>query len=307
MNYISILLFIILFVGLYLTVMGLIPVVDREVEKSIRRRGRRKRTSVQEIKDFLTPKIIKYISIDNNTKRSVQQDMDVLMIEGTPEILYSNAITMGIIGFFNTIFIGTFAILFLYVLGFNISISVLFLVLVVLAMVSAVSSYKKVFSDIKKQLETKRIAIDWELPQFTGTVYQQLNQNRNSTVLDILLSYSKISGEYLGGEIDRTINEINSAVGVEQALENMARRVNSSGVNQVTQGLVSLNRGDNQYQYFQMLTSNFEVKHAELIKQELLKRPKQLTPYNIMLLVGIVSMLVIAVGSHLMDSVATFM
>jgi hypothetical protein len=78
-------------------------------------------------------------------------------------------------------------------------------------------------------------------------------------------------------------------------------RVASPRLGQLTRGLVSVLRGDDQRMYFDMLASEYRKSQNEEVSKALLKRPEQLTKYIALLFVCMVLMIIASLGVYLVQ------
>jgi hypothetical protein len=104
----------------------------------------------------------------------------------------------------------------------------------------------------------------------------------------------------LSEEIDKTLNDMRTG-NHEQAVRNLANRVNSGMFTQLTEGLVGLINGNEQLPYFQSLVSGFSTQQQEMLKREMLERPRKLNPYIAALFVCLVILMMSALILHMID------
>ena len=172
-------------------------------------------------------------------------------------------------------------------------------VAVVLALLVFLSSYYTLLDQVKK----RRRAIELELPRFTASLAQSLQNSRD--VLGLLTSYRKIAGPDLGKELDTTIAEMRTG-NYEQALIHLESRVGSTFLSDLIRGLIGAMRGDDQAVYFQMLAFDMRKLEQEEIKKEAAKRPKQIQRYSMYMLLCILIIYGVVLGLEIVQSIGIF-
>ncbi|MEG2455763.1 MAG: hypothetical protein RSC08_05870 [Oscillospiraceae bacterium] len=156
---------------------------------------------------------------------------------------------------------------------------------------------------LNKEMAIRRQRIERELPQFAATIRQSLNSTGD--VISIFSSYRRICGPALAGEIDRTLNDMVTG-NQERAIVALESRVASPQLGQLTRGLVSVLRGDDQKTYFEMLTEEYRKSQNESVKKELLSRPAQLNPYMGLLFVAFLLIVASALGKFILSQFQAF-
>lgn len=156
---------------------------------------------------------------------------------------------------------------------------------------------------LNKEMAIRRQRIERELPQFAATIRQSLNSTGD--VIAIFSSYRRICGPALAGEIDRTLNDMVTG-NQERAIVALESRVSSPQLGQLTRGLVSILRGDDQKVYFEMLSEEYRKSQNESVKKELLNRPAQLNPYMGLLFAAFLFIVASALGKFILSQFQAF-
>jgi len=298
----SVLIFTPVCAGLYLVLSGFFPRVNVRAERAVKARAGKKESISTALVNKIAVQILPLFSIEDMKRQSLQRSLDILGWSESPELFRARAWATGILyGAGVLAFTPVFHLLTLVLFPGVIRGAAIYQLGVFAAIAMLFVGRHAVTSELEKEIVKRREAIEWELPQFAGTVLQSLGHTRN--VIDILESYRKICGDSLKHEIDQTLNEMRTG-NHETALKNLAARINSGSFTQLAQGLIGLLRGDDQSSYFQIITKDFSKNQQELIKKELLKRPGRLTINNVLLLAGMMLMLFVAIGGYLMDTSA---
>lgn len=300
MSFFSILLFTVIAVGLWMLFTGLFPKVYPKAEQAVTARAGKKESLTVNLVNKIAVKLLPLISLDDAKKVRTNRDLMIMGRTEKAEMFEAKAWATGAV-YTLSILILSPALMMLAALVPDLGISPLFVFQIVLIVSIAMlfvgrSAY---MGELEKEIKKRKEAIEWELPQFSGTVLQSLGRTRN--VVDILESYKKICGPSLELEIERTLNDMKTG-NQEQAIRNLAARVNSGSFTQLANGLIGILSGDDQRNYFQIITNDFTNAQQEAMKKEILQRPSKLTVNNVLLLVGMVAMLFVAIAGYLMDA-----
>lgn len=263
----NIILFLSLSYAIYLVVFADVR-KDRYV-KTLKKLSGEKENVFVKYEDMIAEKLKDVITLDKFKKIDMERTLNNLNINKTAEFFVSQNIAKGIT---NSAFI-LFVVLFV---TRNL----------VLSMVAMGITFYIIYSGegkkVKKQLEDKTFEIDKSLVQFTSNISANLRYTKY--VVTILTNYREITSGFLKEEITLALN---SAVttDIELALTEMEKRVNSSRLSNVLNGLISVSRGEDQKAYFDTLTAENIAFQNELIKIEGQKRLHQLKPNNMILLI----------------------
>lgn len=209
-------------------------------------------------------------------------DLDSADMTLSPEQYVANAIV-------KALFVGVFAIPFLFFAP------ILSVFIVVIALVTYFSEYRKVGNVIKE----KRRRIEYDLPRLVSNIDKTLVHSRD--VLGILDSYREHAGEDLRRELDITVADMRSG-NYEVALTRLESRVGSSMMSDVTRGLVSVIRGDKTDVYWGNLVLKFSDYQRTLLKNEANKAPKKVRKLSMVLLFCFMLMYVAVIGQVLISS-----
>ena len=288
-----------IFMGLFLVLTGLFPRVHPGAERAVASRAGKKDSLSARFVRGLAVKILPFISLEDTKRQNLARPLGILGEDGSPELFEAKAWAAGALYALSALLAAPVFHLALALLLPDIGPAAIYQAGGVLAVILLFFFRNMELKSLEKRVKSRREAIEWELPQFSGTVLQSLGHTRS--VIDILESYRKICGPALGSEIDQTLNEMRTG-NHETAVKNLAGRVNSGAFTQLAQGLIGLLRGDDQRNYFQIITKDFSKSQQELMRKELLARPDRLVINNILLLFCMVLMLMVAIGSHLMDA-----
>lgn len=251
--------------ALYLT--GLISLarifissVPYSVKKAVNSRNRHSRSETQRLIQGISKKIAPHIKLGVDSERKISAELGRLRLDKTAQQYIAELIS-------NALFYGAFGLLAMII---NIWLG---LVLSVALFVTSILLQRRA---LKKELEKKRKIIEQDLPQFAGTIRQQLSTTHD--IVSILKTYQRVCSPELKDEINRTVNEIKTN-STEAALQGLERRVGGAALSEVVRGLISVYHGEDQTMFFELLTEDLVKQQMESVVKELEKRPTRLAPY----------------------------
>ena len=273
--------------GIFLLLSSILPGIYHPAERALRARADKRLTTVEIWQHELALKLESRLELDPIRRTKTEALLTNLHHSETPELFAASALS-------KSIFVAAATSPLLIV---SVPLGILSVVLI------GIYTYRRQSSSLERELENRRMAIERELPQLCSTVCQTLGQTRD--IVSILQSYRRICGEVLAGEIDKTLNDMMTG-NAERALRALDSRVNSTKLSQVIRGLLAVLRGDDQRQYFDILTEEFRKQQNEAISRELLARPRKLYPYMGVLFVFLALMIAFSLGTDLVQSLKSF-
>jgi hypothetical protein len=280
------LVFCLIAAGTFLVGVSITPNVYRKAKTALKNRADKRLTASEIMINSMAKKFIRFINIDPIKRQRLEDDLHGIGYDITPEMFKARALATAIIY--------SAALLFLIPLS-----PVLGVLIIAFTMYTV---YTKQEKTVKAEIEKRKEVIERELPQFAGTISQNLKTTRD--VIGILERYRRVCGPALLGEIDRTLNDIKTG-NAERAIIAFESRVSSAKLSQLTKGLIGVLRGDNQQDYFARITEEYRKAQNEAVKRELIKRPEKLKPNVILLLVCMMAMFIVAIGMYLASSAGT--
>lgn len=275
---------IFLFLGLFLIATSFYPGIYPPARKAIRFRAPKRLTQSQVLQNQLAEQIAPRLDLDPIRRSRTEMLLRNLGHTESPELFLARAMAQ-------SIFVVTLCapLLLLSVpLGFG------------SMLLGGFGYYNNQVQSLERELELKKASIERELPQFASTICQSLGTTRD--VVAILSSYRRVCGPTLASEIDKTLNDIITG-NAETAIHAFEARVASPKLSQVTRGLLAVMRGDNQREYFDILSAEFCKSQDEAVERELLRRPKKLHPYMGILFIFFVLMLIVSLGTDFTQTI----
>lgn len=275
-------------IGSYALLTAQWPGVYRPAAKAMKARMPKAMTQTQVVVNSIARYIRPMIEVDPIKRLRLAETMKSLGHSESPEDFQSKAWAQGLL--------------------FSFGLSWLVLLSVPLGMtavaIACIMIHNNALKKLEKEMASRRQRIERELPQLAGTIQQSLQSTHD--VVAILTSYRKICGPALATEIDRTLNDMMTG-NAERALRALESRVASPKLGQLTRGLVSVLRGDDQRVYFEMLAAEYRKQQNEEVAQELLKRPEQLYPNMGMLFGCLIFMIIASLGVDLVNQMSNLL
>ncbi|BCJ93548.1 hypothetical protein acsn021_11170 [Anaerocolumna cellulosilytica] len=267
MQIIVLLTFLFIAVGAYQIVIGQLDLVTKKAVKAAHA-YHKNNTSSNEMEAFiesLAVKVSKYIRLDTYKKKKMESELKSLQITSTPEVYQArNLVKTGFI------LMGVIPCLLIAP------------ILAIGVVVGAVFVYLKCDTDLKEQLRKKREEIEYELPRFASTLKQELTSSRD--VLSILDNYKKNAGESMKNELEKTVADMRSG-NYEAALLRFESRVSLPALSDIVRGLIGVLRGDNNVNYFEMLSHDLDVLEVQRLENLAGKQPGKIKKYILALLI----------------------
>jgi Flp pilus assembly protein TadB len=276
------LIFLLIAAGTYLTVSPLLSAVYRPAAAVLRLRAPRPLTQTQLAVAKIAGVIEPRVDLEPIKRMRLDEMLKSLGHPESPEAFEANALARAALTALSLLCL----VLLNPILGVG------------LTVVCCLFLYYRQEKKLRKEMEERRQRIERELPQFASTIRQSLNSTCD--VVSILETYQKVCGPALREEIHHTLNDMVTG-NPERALKALEGRVASPRLGQLTRGLVSVLRGDDQRMYFDMLASEYRKSQNEEVSKALLKRPEQLTKYIALLFVCMVLMIIASLGVYLVQ------
>ncbi|BCN29534.1 secretion protein F [Anaeromicropila herbilytica] len=230
----------------------------------------KKASSIEVMIDTMAAKLAPLLRLDSYKRKKLEADLKSLNIERTPEMYRAVAIVKS--GMILLLLIPCFLIVPLF------SIGVVFF---------SIFTYFKSENELHEKLRKKKEDIEFELPRFACTLKQELLSSRD--VLTILENYKKNAGISMKKELDVTIADMRSG-NYESALLRFEARISSTSLSDIIRGLIGVLRGDNNVNYFEMLSHDLDILEVQRLENIAMQQPGKIKKYLFLLLVCIMIM-----------------
>lgn len=261
-------------IGIYIILTGQFKFATHKATKVAKMCVQQDKTvdPIELLLEKVAAKISIYIKLDNYKRKKMEADLRSLNSTKTPEMYQAYAIAKS-----GMILLGVIPCL-------------LFLPILSIVMVAfAIATYFKSENDLKEQLRKKKEDIEFELPRFASTLKQELSSSRD--VLTILDNYKRNAGISMKKELEVTIADMRSG-NYESALLRFESRISSTSLSDIIRGLMGVLRGDNNVNYFEMLSHDLDVLEVQRLENIAMKQPGKIKKYLFLLLVCTIIMYV---------------
>lgn len=230
----------------------------------------------------IATRISKIIPMDSYKKKRLEVCLRYANINMTPELYKATTIT-------KTLLVLVFIIPCLFFAP------VLSIPVVIVALVIYFMDEIK----LNETFEKKREQIEFELPRFASTIKQEIKSSHD--VLGILERYAPTAGEAFKKELEITIADMKSS-NYEAALVRMEARVSLGTLSDIVRGLIGVIRGDDNGNYFQMLSHDLDLLELQRLENIAAKQPSKLKKYQFLIFACIllIYVVVIAVYAYVM-------
>lgn len=280
MKFIMIATFILIAIGIYFILADIFKIASIKKSKRIvaisRREKKKSAKSIDVIFFEQAARLSKHIKLDEYKRDKLEIMLRSAHIEMSPEAYMADV-------YLKTGLVAVFAIPSLLFTPF---LSAVFLI-------SAVAIYFVTYNKVFNILKKNKNSIEIELPRFAMTIEQELKTSRN--VFKILETYQKNSSSKLGDELEITIADMRSG-SYEEALRRFESRIGSSSLSQIVRGLLGVLNGNDERQYFTMLSRDLKELEFQRLRGIAMKRPQKIRKYSaamlscMMLIYGVVIM-----------------
>lgn len=267
--------------GLFNILTNLLNLQSREFLQALKIFDKKTKSIKEFIREFkndiclqIANTIKKFIRLDKDKKESLERSLKVANINKTPESYIAYAFAEAI-----------FVFSLLFILGLIIE---PFLILIGIVLASIF--YFKNINLAKEKIKKKKENIEKELCRFVSTVEQELKNHRD--VIKIFENFKKSVNENFKSEIDELLADmrLNS---YEKALRRFEIRINSTMLSEVVRGLISTVNGDDNSDYFRILSFRFKEFELNRLEKEAEKIPNKVSKFSAIMTVSLIFILAV--------------
>jgi len=286
MKLILVVVFVLLAIGLFLLLSGILRLPTLKTGKAIMNTQKEGKQLTKTIDAFLADGAVKlapYIPMDEYKKGRMLHVLKAAGIGMTPESYMALA------------YLKTVCVLLLLIPALY-----LFPLSAIMVILLAIMIYHKQTRLAEEILREKKEQIESELYRFTSTITQELKNSRD--VLSMLEHYKEHAGKMFGDELDIVCADMRSG-SYEAALTRFEARLNSPQLSDVVRGLIGVLRGDDGAVYFQMLTHDFKQVELQRLKAKAAKIPPRIRIFSFVLLGCFLMTYFVIIGYEIIKSV----
>ncbi len=287
-TWISIAAALVLAIGAYFIAVDILHLATSKMIRTARRFGKKnyakKRPLDERIEGFVLS-LSKKIRLSDYRKSQLQKDLEAAGFSQSPEEYIAEALV-------KAGFIALIGLPFLIIMP----------VIGAVILVMAFFVFKKETEKVKEKVESRRRAIEEELPRLVANIEKMLMHSRD--ILSMLEGYAEIAGKELKEELRVTVSDMRTG-NYEVALSRLESRVGSSYMSDVTRGLISVIRGDDTDAYWAMLAIKFADYQRTLLKEKAAKIPRKVRRLSVCLLLCFIMIYVVVIGTSLVTSLGS--
>lgn len=138
-----------------------------------------------------------------------------------------------------------------------------------------------------KLMKKYRDSINLEIPDFVSTLSNELQHTHD--IVRIMSAYIETAGPSLAHEFRITISDMKTSDHIS-ALQRLAERVNTNNMDDICRGLIGIQMGNFEIDYFRNLYIRLKEEQIQLMKEMAQKNTPKLSFCTIIQLVGIVAL-----------------
>ena len=261
MNYfLLILLFLSLLVLLYCAAASLLKTPPWKASLAYKRPVKKKSVGIM---SSCTKWLARYIPLDQFRVAEIQRGLDAAGISVSPKEYFAAAVLPA-------------------AASLLIAVPVYFItpILALIPAALAVCLFLHQYNSANRQGDSRRMAIEKEMPRFVAYMANELKNNRN--VLELIDTYKANYSSPFTEELSITVSDMRTG-NQEQALQNLETRINSSLLSELVRGLLSVLRGDDMTLYFDNLSYKLADVWRERLKQQALKKEPKINMMSLIL------------------------
>lgn len=267
--------------GLYQILYKALRLPDETMLKLEKRfKNENKKSFISNIEDKIYYKIIKYIKFDEIKKRKLTKVFLLANIDETPEQYYAEGIA------------STTTKLIMYLIGLFFAFSLelnIFNYIIIGLFVYEIKKFIKHIKKPYKEIEKNKIEIEEQMYPLAINIEQELTIDTD--VIRILDNFKNRTNGILKKHLEITLSEARVS-NIVDALVKMESRINSTMVSDVVRGLIALSRGENNKEYFSMLSSSFKSIYINQKRKEASLLPNKLTKYKAIIMVALIVLII---------------
>lgn len=249
-------------IGLFYIIAGILKFPDQTYIKPLLRFKEKdnEKSIVETLKNKIYFRILNLIKLDEIKRNKLEKNLFLANINKTPE----EYVCMGIAE----------AILILFI-GMPVVLINQFIAIVILAI--AIFRYLEYMKEPYKKIQENRELIESQLYRFVSIIEQELLVDTDVT--RILENFKNQTNKIFKRQLEITLTEMRTMDEIT-ALVKLEARINSTMLSDVVRGLISLTKGENNREYFSMLSNSFKTIYINQKRKEASLLPDKLKKYE---------------------------
>ena len=281
---------IILSIGLFMFLASILKLPTKRHINSLSRFNKKDRNLLDIKEDIcltMANYIEKFIKLDKAKKEKLKRNLRVANIKKTEENYVAYAIANGL---FWLIF---FIIISLTVNKFAFFVGIIF----------SIKIYFNCVNEAQNKIKETREDIEREMYRFANTTEQESKNHRD--VIKIFENFKESTNENFKREIENLLVDMR-LTSYETALIRFENSINSTMLSEVVRGLIGMLNGDDNTEYFRMLTYKFKNFELNRLEKEAQKIPGKVTKFSMLMMVCMLLICAVSITLQIVNSAGTF-
>lgn len=275
--------------GIFMTFAGILKLPTRRYISSVKNFN----TTAKSISDMkesfclnIANNIERFIKLEKSKKEKLKKILRIANIKKTEENYVAYAIANSIFWFLS------FAILSLIFNKFLIFVGIIF----------AIKIYFNCLNEAQNKIKETRENIEKEMYRFASTIEQESKNHRD--VIKIFENFKTGTNENFKREIENLLVDMR-LTSYETALIRFENSINSTMLSEVVRGLIGILNGDDNTEYFRMLTYKFKNFELNRLEKEAQKIPGKVTKFSMLMMVCMLLLCAVAITLQIVSNAGT--
>ena len=231
--------------------------------------------------------IAPFIKIDKYKKTVVEKQLKKMRLEISAEMFYARCIVFSAL------------VILASLLFLSIQMTFVFAALSTLAVLIFFKNTQEP-KEKEKEINDKILK---ELPQLVSTFEQSLKTKND--IVTMFEKYRIVAGEAFRYDLDVLISDFKLG-GQTEALKNFEERLGMQEITEFVAALIGVIHGTAQSEYLTLLLSEMKILQREYIRREIEKRPRQIKPVIIIVMLGAMALIFTPIIIDLMNNMSMF-
>lgn len=280
---------IMLSIGTFMTLSSILKLPTGRHIASLKKFNKDVKT-IMDIKEDLCINIAnhieKFIKLEKSKKEKLKRNLKVANIKKTEENYVAYAISNGIVWFL------IFVILSLFIGKYLIFIGIIF----------GIKIYFKCINNAQNKIRETRQNIEKEMYRFASTIEQESKNHRD--VIKIFENFKIGTNESFKREIENLLVDMR-LTSYETALIRFENSINSTMLSEIVRGLIGMLNGDDNSEYFRMLSYKFKNFELNRLEKEAQKIPGKVRKFSMLMMFCMILLCAVAITLQIVDSAGT--
>lgn len=275
--------------GIFMTFASILKLPTRRYISSVKNFN----TTAKSISDMkesfclnIANNIERFIKLEKSKKEKLKKNLRIANIKKTEENYVAYAIANSIFWFLS------FAILSLIFNKFLIFVGIIF----------AIKIYFNCLNEAQNKIKETRENIEKEMYRFASTIEQESKNHRD--VIKIFENFKTGTNENFKREIENLLVDMR-LTSYETALIRFENSINSTMLSEVVRGLIGILNGDDNTEYFRMLTYKFKNFELNRLEKEAQKIPGKVTKFSMLMMVCMLLLCAVAITLQIVSNAGT--